>query len=75
MDQERASDSEEQLAAALKASEDCAAVADDADEKEPTDWRGEIKGIFWLVLAVLAFHSFVAKPFYIPSESMMPGLI
>ena len=75
MDQERASDSEEQLAAALKASEDCAAVADDADEKKPTDWWGEIKGIFWLVLAVLAFHSFVAKPFYIPSESMMPGLI
>jgi hypothetical protein len=23
---------------------------------------GEIKAIFWLVLAVLAFHSFVAKP-------------
>ena len=36
-------------------------------------WR-EIRGIFWLVLAVLAFHSFVAKPFYIPSESMLPGL-
>jgi len=28
----------------------------------------------WVLLAVLAFHSFVAKPFYIPSESMMPGL-
>jgi signal peptidase I len=40
-----------------------------------TDWWGEIKGIFWLVLAVLAFHSFVAKPFYIPSESMMPALL
>ncbi|MDB5681865.1 MAG: lepB, partial [Sphingomonas bacterium] len=37
-----------------------------------TLWR-EICGIFWLVLAVLAFHSFVAKPFYIPSESMLPG--
>ena len=36
-------------------------------------WR-EIRGICWLVLAVLAFHSFVAKPFYIPSESMLPGL-
>ena len=33
------------------------------------------KAIFWLVLAVLAFHSFIAKPFYIPSESMMPGLL
>jgi len=38
-----------------------------------TLWR-EIRGIFWLVLAVLAFHSFIAKPFYIPSESMLPGL-
>jgi len=36
-------------------------------------WR-EIKGLLWVLLAVLAFHSFVAKPFYIPSESMMPGL-
>ncbi|MDB5678640.1 signal peptidase I [Sphingomonas bacterium] len=36
-------------------------------------WR-EIRGIAWLVLAVLGFHSFVAKPFYIPSESMLPGL-
>ena len=44
-------------------------------EKPPTDWWGEVKAIFWLILAVLAFHSFVAKPFYIPSESMMPILI
>ncbi|HEX8401321.1 MAG TPA: signal peptidase I [Allosphingosinicella sp.] len=43
--------------------------------KQGTDWWGEIKAIFWLVLAVLAFHSFVAKPFYIPSESMMPVLL
>jgi signal peptidase I len=27
------------------------------------------------VLAVLGFHSLIAKPFYIPSESMMPGLL
>jgi signal peptidase I len=40
-----------------------------------TDWWSEIKGIFWLLLAVLAFHSLIAKPFYIPSESMMPTLI
>ena len=39
-----------------------------------TDWWGELKGIVWLVLAVLGFHSFIAKPFYIPSESMLPGL-
>ena len=44
-------------------------------EKKGTDWWGEIKGLFWLALAVLAFHSFIAKPFYIPSESMMPVLL
>jgi signal peptidase I len=38
-------------------------------------WWEEVKGIFWLVLAVLGFHSFIAKPFYIPSESMLPGLM
>ena len=46
-----------------------------APAKKGTDWWGEIKAIFWLILAVLAFHSFIAKPFYIPSESMMPGLL
>ncbi len=46
-----------------------------APAKKPTDWWGEVKAIFWLILAVLAFHSFVAKPFYIPSESMMPVLL
>ena len=42
--------------------------------KESAVWR-EIKGLFWVLIAVLAFHSFVAKPFYIPSESMMPVLL
>jgi signal peptidase I len=37
-------------------------------------WR-EVKGLVWVLLAVLAFHSFIAKPFYIPSESMMPVLL
>ena len=46
-----------------------------ASAKQGLDWWGEVKGIFWLVLAVLAFHSLIAKPFYIPSESMMPTLI
>ena len=46
----------------------------EASPKKTTDWWGEVKGIFWLVLIVLGFHSFVAKPFYIPSESMLPGL-
>ncbi len=34
----------------------------------------ELKGLFWLLIAVLVFHSFIAKPFYIPSISMMPTL-
>ena len=46
-----------------------------AKPKKATDWWGEVRAIFWLILAVLAFHSLVAKPFYIPSESMMPGLL
>ncbi len=39
-----------------------------------TDWWAEGKGILILILAVLGFHSLVAKPFYIPSESMLPTL-
>lgn len=44
-------------------------------QKPATDWKAEVKSFAWLVLAVLAVWSFVAKPFYIPSESMMPTLI
>lgn len=43
--------------------------------KAPVNWWHEVKSISLLILAVLAFHSFVAKPFYIPSESMMPVLL
>ncbi len=46
--------------------------------KKPSRLRGiweEIKGLLLLLLAVLAFHSFIAKPFYIPSISMMPNLL
>ena len=64
------------------ADEGGAIVKDEASEGEPAKteqtgsalWR-EIKGLLWVLLAVLAFHSFVAKPFYIPSESMMPALL
>jgi signal peptidase I len=38
-------------------------------------WVHELKSFAWMILAVLAVWSFVAKPFYIPSESMMPTLI
>jgi signal peptidase I len=50
------------------------APAEKKEEKGSALWR-EIKGLLWVLLAVLAFHSFIAKPFYIPSESMMPGLL
>jgi signal peptidase I len=44
------------------------------ESKGSAIWR-EIKGLLWVLFAVLLFHSFVAKPFYIPSESMMPSLL
>ena len=42
---------------------------------ERIDWLGEIRGLVVMLLAVLAFHSMLAKPFYIPSISMMPNLL
>jgi signal peptidase I len=61
--------------AGIAKAEPASAAAPARPAKKQTDWWGEIKAIFWLILAVLAFHSFIAKPFYIPSESMMPGLL
>ena len=40
-----------------------------------TNWIAEIRNWAILLLLVVGFHSLVAKPFYIPSESMMPGLL
>ena len=54
--------------------EPAAAAAEKKEAKGSALWR-EIRGLLWVLLAVLAFHSFIAKPFYIPSESMMPGLL
>jgi len=42
--------------------------------REKFNWLAEVRGLAAMLLAVLAFHSFVAKPFYIPSGSMLPGL-
>lgn len=44
-------------------------------EADRVDWFGEVRGLVTMLLAVLAFHSFIAKPFYIPSISMMPNLL
>ena len=41
---------------------------------DKVNWLAEIRGLAIMLLAVIAFHSLVAKPFYIPSTSMMPTL-
>jgi len=44
------------------------------EQTHKVDWLAELRGLALMLLAVLAFHSLVAKPFYIPSTSMMPSL-
>jgi signal peptidase I len=44
-------------------------------EDEKINWIKEIRGLVLMLLAVLGFHSLIAKPFYIPSISMMPNLL
>ena len=44
-------------------------------QHEKVNWLAELRGLAVMLLAVLAFHSFIAKPFYIPSTSMMPNLL
>lgn len=43
--------------------------------RKGVDWAGELRGLALMLLAVLGFHSLIAKPFYIPSISMMPSLL
>lgn len=43
--------------------------------KANVNWLAEIRGLALMLLGVLAFHSLVAKPFYIPSASMVPTLL
>jgi signal peptidase I len=48
----------------------------DAEKKsEKINWGAEVRGLALMLLAVLAFHTFIAKPFYIPSASMVPNLM
>ena len=59
-------------------SADTADVTDHIEKKkkdEKVDWLAEIRGLLLMLLAVFAFHSFIAKPFYIPSESMLPNML
>ena len=46
-----------------------------APDREKVNWLQEFGGLALMLLAVVGFHSLVAKPFYIPSISMMPGLL
>ena len=54
---------------------DMTATDTDKTPKQKVNWWHELRGLALMLLAVLAFHTFVAKPFYIPSGSMMPGLL
>jgi signal peptidase I len=51
------------------------AAEKDRAKPERFNWLAEVRGLALMLLAVLAFHSFIAKPFYIPSQSMMPTLL
>lgn len=54
------------------------APADPTSVKTPAervDWLRELRGLALMLVAVLCFHSLLAKPFYIPSISMMPNLL
>jgi signal peptidase I len=51
------------------------AMTDSLKAPQRTNWATEIRNWATLLLLVVGFHSLIAKPFYIPSESMMPGLL
>ena len=46
-----------------------------ASSGDRVDWLSEMRGLALMLLAVVGFHSLIAKPFYIPSISMMPTLL
>lgn len=53
-------------------------MSDKSDtEEKPAgiNWWAELRGLLLMLLGVLAFHTFIAKPFYIPSASMVPNLL
>ncbi len=51
------------------------AASEPEKEKPQGGWLAELRNLALLLFVVLCIHSFIAKPFYIPSASMMPGLI
>ena len=55
--------------------DETAEPAPEAKPKKKIDWVAEIRGLALMLLGVVAFHTIIAKPFYIPSASMMPNLL
>jgi len=49
--------------------------ADEKPKPEKINWFAELRGLALMLLAVLGFHTLIAKPFYIPSASMVPNLL
>lgn len=45
------------------------------EHTDKINWLRELRGLILMLVAVLGFHSFIAKPFFIPSISMMPNLL
>ena len=50
-------------------------VSEPTRQKKTASWKREAGQWVILILIVLGIHSFLAKPFYIPSESMVPSLL
>lgn len=50
-------------------------MSDESKKPEKINWFVELRGLLLMLLGVLAFHTFIAKPFYIPSASMVPNLM
>ncbi|HTN13689.1 MAG TPA: signal peptidase I [Sphingomonadaceae bacterium] len=61
--------------AAIPADSPASDAAKGGKTDEKINWFSEIRGLALMLLAVLAFHSLIAKPFYIPSTSMVPNLM
>ncbi|MBH5322072.1 signal peptidase I [Aurantiacibacter sediminis] len=50
-------------------------MTDEKEQDEKVNWWAELRGLAVMLLVVLLFHTFIAKPFYIPSASMVPNLM
>jgi len=55
--------------------EETAVPEAEPNPRKKVNWLAEIRGLALMLLGVVAFHTVIAKPFYIPSASMMPTLL